>query len=90
MVTGLELALLALVVVLLFGAHRVIKTVRPLVVNAIVGLLVLLLANAVGFGVAVTPVVVLIAAVAGLPGAILVIVLAQLDLLFEPLVLLPL
>lgn len=90
MVTGLELALLALVVVALFGAHRVIRAVRPLVVNAIVGLIVLLLANAVGFGVAVTPIVVLIVALAGLPGAILVILLAQLDLLFEPLVLLPL
>lgn len=90
MVTGLELALLALVVVALFGAHRVIKTVRPLVVNAIVGLIVLLVANAIGFGVAITPIVVLIVALAGLPGAILVILLAQLNLLFEPLVLLPL
>ena len=88
MVTGPELLLLAVVIAALFGVHRVIKTVKPLVVNAVVGLLVLLLANAVGFGVAVTPVVVLVVALAGVPGAVLVILLAQLDLLFTPLVLL--
>ncbi|MDZ7702320.1 MAG: pro-sigmaK processing inhibitor BofA family protein [Halobacteriales archaeon] len=90
MATGFELLLLAAVVAALFGVHRVIKTVKPLVVNAVVGLVVLLVANALGFGVAVTPVVVLIVALAGLPGAILVILLAQLGLLFQPLVLLPL
>ena len=88
MATGLELLLLAVVIAALFGVHRVIKTVKPLVVNAVVGLLVLLLANAIGFGVVITPVVVLIVALAGLPGAVLVILLAQLDLLFSPLVLL--
>ena len=89
MASGFELALLAVVIVALIGVHRVIKTVKPLVVNAVVGLVVLVLANAVGFGVAVTPIVVLIVALAGLPGAILVILLAQLGLLFQPLVLLP-
>ena len=87
MVTTTELALLALVVAAVLGAHRVIKTVKPFVVNAVVGLVVLLLANLVGFGVAVTPVVVLVVALAGVPGAVLVILLAHLDLLFTPLVL---
>lgn len=90
MVTGIELALLALVVVALVGAHRVIKTVKPLIVNAVVGLVVLLLANFLGYGVVVTPVVVLIVALGGVPGAVLVLLLAYLDILFQPLVLLPL
>lgn len=90
MVSGFELALLALVIVALVGAHRAIKTVKPLVVNAVVGLVVLLVANALGFGVAVTPIVVLIVALGGVPGAVLVLLLAYLDVLFQPLVLLPL
>ena len=88
MATGVELLLLAFVVAALFGVHRVIRAVKPLAVNA--GLLVLLIANAVGFGVAVTPIVVLIVAFAGLPGALLVILLARLGLLFSPLAAIPL
>lgn len=90
MVTGLELAILALVLILLVGAHRVIRAVRPLIVNAVVGLIALLLASALGFGVAVTPVVVLIVALGGVPGAVLVLLLAYLDILFQPVILLPL
>ena len=90
MVTGLEVALLVVVIVALVGAHRAIKTVKPLVVNAVVGLVVLFVANWLGFGVVVTPIVVLIVALAGLPGAVLVVLLAQLHLVFEPLAALPL
>ncbi len=89
MVSGLELGLLAVVVIALVGAHRAIRTVKPLIVNAVVGLLALLVAGFVGFGVSITPIVVLIVALGGLPGAILVLLLAHLDLLFEPLLLLP-
>lgn len=90
MVSGFELGLLALVIVALVGAHRAIKTVKPLIVNAVVGLIVLWLANALGFGVVVTPIVVLIVALGGVPGAVLVLLLAYLDVVFQPLVLLPL
>lgn len=90
MVSGFEVALLVLVVVALVGAHRAIKTVKPLIVNAVVGLIVLFVANALGFGVVVTPIVVLIVALGGVPGAVLVLLLAYLDILFQPLVLLPL
>jgi hypothetical protein len=89
MVSGLELGLLAVVVIALVGAQRAIKTVKPLIVNAVVGLLALLIAGFVGFGVSITPIVVLIVALGGLPGAILVLLLAHLNLLFEPLLLLP-
>lgn len=84
MVTPIELGLLVLVLALVFGAYRLIKAVRPLVVNAVVGLVVLWLAGALGFGVQITAIVVLLVAFGGLPAAILVILLAQFDVIFEP------
>lgn len=87
MVTPVELALLALVVIVLLGVHRVIHTVRPLIVNAVVGLVVLWLASVVGFGIVISPVVVLVVALGGVPGAVLVLLLAYLDVMFQPLML---
>lgn len=57
-------------------------SLRALAVNAIVGLLVLFVANAIGLGVQVSLVALLICAVFGVPGAILVILLAVLDVAF--------
>ena len=88
MVTALEIGLLVLVLALLFGAYRLIRAVKPLIVNAVVGLIVLLLAGYVGYGVAITPVVVLIVALGGLPAAVLVIILAYVGVVFEPAMLL--
>ena len=82
MVTTVEIALLVLVLALLFGAFRIIKAVKPFVINAIIGVIVLLLANVLGLGVEITAIAVLIVAVAGIPGAILVILLAFLDIAF--------
>jgi hypothetical protein len=82
MVTTTEIALLALALALLFGAYRIIQTVRPLVVNAIVGVIILLIANFVGLGVQITPIAVLVCAVGGVPGAVLVILLAFLNIAF--------
>lgn len=90
MVTGLELALLAVVALILVGVYRVLKNVKALAVNAIVGLAVLVLADFAGFGVVITPVIVLIVALGGLPGAVLVWLLAHLNVMFESLVLAPL
>ena len=90
MATGLEIALLAVVVLALVGVYKLIKNVKALAINAIVGLVVLVLADALGLGVAITPVIVLIVAFGGLPGAVLVLLLAHLNVMFEPLVLLPL
>ena len=90
MVTPLEIGLLVLVLVLVFGAYRIIKAVKPLIVNAVVGLVVLALAGWLGYGVVITPVVVLLVAFGGVPAAILVILLAYLDVAFEPaMILLP-
>ena len=90
MATTLEIGLALLVLAALFGAYRVIRAVKPFIVNAVVGLVVILLAQALGADVAVTPLALLIVAVGGLPGAILVVLLAMLGIAFAPAVLLPL
>jgi hypothetical protein len=57
-------------------------SLRALAVNAVIGLLILLLANVVGLGVQISILTLLICAVFGVPGAILVILLAVLDVAF--------
>ena len=83
--TGIELqlALLAVVLVVLFGVYRIIKAVKPLIVNALLGLVIILLAGFVGFGVEITPVLILLVAFGGVPAALLAIILAQFDIVFE-------
>ena len=82
MVTPTEIGLLVLALALLFGAYRIINTIKPLIVNAIVGVIVLIVANVAGLGVAISAVAVLVCAVGGLPGAVLVILLSILDIAF--------
>ncbi|MCD2202947.1 pro-sigmaK processing inhibitor BofA family protein [Halobacterium sp. KA-6] len=84
MPTMLEVGLAVLVLVALFGAYRVIRAVKPFIVNAVVGLVVILIAEFLGAQVAVTPLVLLVVAIGGLPGAILVILLATLGVAFVP------
>jgi hypothetical protein len=83
--TGIELqiALLAVVLLVVFGTYRVIKAVKPLVVNAVVGLIVILLAGVFGFGVEITPILILLVAFGGVPAAILAIILAEVGLVFQ-------
>lgn len=57
-------------------------SLKGLVVNAIVGLLILVLANIVGLGVQISLFTLLICAIFGVPGAILVILLAMFDVAF--------
>lgn len=57
-------------------------SLRALVVNAVVGLIILVIANLVGLGVQISLVTLLICAIFGVPGAILVILLALLDIAF--------
>ena len=82
MVTTLEVALLIGVLALLFGAYTIIKTVKPFIVNAVVGVIVLVIASFLGIGVEITPIAVVICAVGGIPGALLVILLAYLGIAF--------
>ena len=85
MVTGIEILLLVLVLAFVLGASTIIETVRPFIVNAVVGLLVLFLAQAVfGLSIAVTPIVLVIVAIGGLPGSILVILLSVFGIAFVP------
>jgi len=90
MVAPVEIGLLVLVLVLLVAAYVLLKAVKPLVINTVVGLVVLWLASWFGLGVAITPVVVLIVAFGGLPAALLVIVLAHFNVVFTPALLVPL
>jgi hypothetical protein len=89
MPTTLEIALAVLVLVALFGAYRVIRAVKPFIVNAVVGLVVILVAQYLGAPVAVTPLALLVVAVGGFPGALLVILLAYVGVAFAPAMLLP-
>ncbi|PSQ15177.1 hypothetical protein BRD02_07230 [Halobacteriales archaeon QS_8_69_73] len=82
MVTTTEIGLLILALALLFGAYRIINTIKPLIINAIVGVIILIVANVAGLGVAISAVAVLVCAVGGLPGAVLVILLSILDIAF--------
>lgn len=82
MVTTLEVGLLLGVLALLFGAYTVIKTVTPFIVNAVVGVIVLVVASFLGIGVEITPITVLVCAIGGIPGALLVILLAYLGVAF--------
>lgn len=83
-ITSLELVVVLLALAFLFGAYRVIRAVKPFIVNAVIGLLALLVLGWLGLGVQITPAVVLVVAIGGIPGAILVVLLAYLGIVFAP------
>jgi C4-dicarboxylate transporter len=84
MATPVELGLLLAVVAVVVVTYLVLRALKPFIVNAVLGLLVLAIAGLLGFEVAVSPIVVLIVAVGGIPGAILVLLLAYFGVLFGP------
>lgn len=84
MVALLEIVILAIVIISLIVIYKLFKMIKPLVINAVVGLIVLILASFFGFGVNVSLVVVLIVAFGGIPAAILVILLAHFGIIFDP------
>ncbi|AEN05353.1 hypothetical protein Halar_1627 [halophilic archaeon DL31] len=57
-------------------------SLRALVINAIVGLVILFVANLLGLGVQISLFTLLICAIFGVPGAVLVILLAVFDVAF--------
>jgi hypothetical protein len=72
----LELLILFALLVLVIVVYYVFKLVKHIIVNSILGLLVLLAANFVfGLGIAYTWIVILICAIGGIFGALLVILL---------------
>jgi hypothetical protein len=82
MVTPIEIGLLVVAVLAVVLGYKVLKNVKALAVNAIVGVVILVLANFLGLGVQISLLAVLICAVAGVPGAVLVILLALVDVAF--------
>ena len=81
---GLEIAALVLAIGFLLGAVRILQAVRPLFVNAVVGLLVFLVAEWAGVGVQIDWITLAVVAIGGLPGAILVVLLSVLGVAFVP------
>ncbi|GGL48548.1 hypothetical protein GCM10009039_03450 [Halocalculus aciditolerans] len=81
----LEVVLLLVVLAALVGAYRVVNAVKPFVVNAVVGLVTLFVAQAVfGVDVAITPLTLLVVAIGGFPGALLVLLLSVSGVAFVP------
>ncbi|WP_080508333.1 pro-sigmaK processing inhibitor BofA family protein [Haloparvum sedimenti] len=82
MVTPVEIGLLAAALIGLFVAFKLLKAVKGLAVNAIVGVVILFVANLAGLGVQISWLSVLVCAIAGVPGAVLIIILSYLDIAF--------
>ena len=87
MVTGVELGALAVVLVSMLLLARLIRAVRPLLVNTLVGLGVFLLASVLGVDVAVNAFALALVALGGVPGALVVILLSFFGVAFVPTVL---
>lgn len=78
-----EIIIVLAAIVIAYLIYKVLKTVKNMVVNAIMGLLVLVIANTVlGLGIAYSWVVILTCAIAGVVGAILVILLHYVGIFF--------
>ena len=71
-----DAGLILLFIVIVFGAFLILRSIKNFVVNAIMGLVILILANAVaGLGIGYSWLVVLICGIGGVLGAFLVILL---------------
>ncbi|EMA48957.1 pro-sigmaK processing inhibitor BofA family protein [Halococcus thailandensis] len=71
-----ELGVLILAIVGLIFLKRIIGSLRALAANAVGGIATLLIANWLGFGIHLTPLTIGIAIIAGIPGALLVVLLS--------------
>jgi len=75
-----SIVLLVIAVLILVGLYLVVRDVRYLVVNAILGVIILFLARFIGISVPIDLIAVIISAIAGIPGAILLILLSLLGI----------
>lgn len=83
--SGLEIGLLVLVALALVAVYVTMKIVKPLIINAIVGLLIIFAVDFLGFvEVELGLLAVAIVAIGGVPGAVLVLLLAYLGVAFAP------
>lgn len=72
----IELGLIVLIMVMVFGAFLILRSIKNFLVNAVVGLLILFLANSfAGLGIGYSWLVMLICGIGGILGAFLVILL---------------
>ena len=82
MVTPVEIGIVVLAFIALIIAYHILKAIKTLILNAIMGVVILLVANWAGAGVAISIWAIIVCAIAGIPGAILVILLSYLDIAF--------
>jgi hypothetical protein len=84
MVVGIiEILVLFLAIIIAFLLYKVLKTVTSLAINAVLGVLVLMVAKLLlGLEIAITWVAVLICAIGGIFGALVIIVLNYLKIAF--------
>jgi len=75
-----SLVLLIIAVLILVALYRLLRNPIHLVVNAILGIIILFLAHFIGIHVPIDLIAVLISAIAGIPGAILLIILSLLGI----------
>jgi len=79
----IDAGLILLFIVMVFGAFLILRSIKNFVVNAVMGLVILFLANAVaGLGIGYDWLVVLICGIGGVLGALLVILLHFLGFAF--------
>jgi len=72
----IEAGLILLILVIVFGAFLILRSIKNFILNAIVGLVILVLANAVaGLDIGYSWLVILICGIGGILGAFLVILL---------------
>jgi|LGOV01.1.fsa_nt_gb inhibitor of the pro-sigma K processing machinery len=84
----IELIVLLLAIVIVIILYKIFKATTKLVINSILGIIMLFLTNYViglcdlGFSIDINIITVLLCAIAGIPGLILVIILAYLNVPF--------
>ena len=80
---AIETLILVLVILTVIAVYIILKAAKFLIVNAVLGLILLALANIIfKLGIAYTATVLLICALGGIPGAILIILLHVLGIAF--------
>lgn len=84
MVTVIELGVFVLAVLLLVFGRQILSSLRALTANAVGGVVTLFAASWLGFGVALSPLTLVITALAGIPGAVLILLLAYGNVAFVP------
>lgn len=81
---AIEIGVLVLAIVGLLFFRQILGSIKLLAMNAVGGIIVLLIAEWIGFGIELTPLTVAITAIAGIPGALLILLLAYGGFAFTP------